>query len=915
MTFIVNPLNENSIERDKKQSTKNLFSDKVDFAFDLAKVAWWEMELPSGKVTFNRNKTDFLGFEHKDFKHFNDFTGLIHPEDLDRVMQSMHNLISGKTEHYKVEYRIRDANTNYKWFFDIGSVIEKDPELNNIKVAGFALDISEKKDILSEIDNHKIRINALMEALPDWVFVSTKEGVYTQFWAKELTDLLVQPSEFIGKHYSEILPKYLCDDVQLAIDKVFETGEMQTIEYSLNINGKIEHYESRLVRCGEEELLSVVRNITERKKIYEQLLKSKLDYEKLYNLASLMSNTITDMLWAKDLNKKYIFANSAICHNLLGEPNENEVLGKDDLFFAIRERESQPNNPFWHTFGELCKDSDEITIKENKPMTFLEHGYVQGKYIYLDVRKAPLYDKNGNLIGVVGSGRDITEQIKTNDTLKTLYRAFEQSQISILITDKNANIEYVNPAFCKISGYLSEEIIGKNPKILKSGHTPDEDYRQIWEKLNKGEDWSGIFLNKKKNGDLFWESATISPVKDDNGKTTHFVAVKEDITEKKKMESNLVAALKQAEDSNRLKSFFLANINHELRTPLNGILGFAKILTEQLKNEEHLSMSFDILESAKRLSTTLNLIIDIANIEAENTNIQFELLEITGILRECFDNYKGSALQKKLNYHLEIKQKPIYSYLDKNYFIQIISNLIDNAIKFTEKGEIEIECGLEKRNNMLYVKVKDTGIGIPKDKIELIWLAFRQVSEGLSRAYEGTGLGLTIVKKAVELMRGKVIVASELNEGSEFSVYFPVSDTNKSESMQPAGKQIKTGERLLQILYVEDDEINQSVVRMFLKNKYIVETSADALTALEMTKNKKYDIILMDINLGPGMNGAELTRIIKQNPIYKDTPIVAVTAYTQESEKRSFFEKGCTHYLPKPFLKNDLVFLLENLNN
>ncbi len=900
--------NRNSIH----ESQVNL--EKIDLALELANMAWWKMELPSGNVTFNRRKTDILGFNAKDFNHYSDFMKLVHPDDNNYVMESMRQLITGNSEFYKVEYRIRDINSNYHRFFDVGNIIEKDSDSQNLTIAGFVLDLTEKANVLKELKNHKSRINAFMEALPDWVFVSNKDGFYTQFWANETTDLIAQPSYFIGKHFSEILPKELCIDIQKCLDKVIETGRMQTLEYSLVVNGKNEFYESRFVNCGENEFLSVVRNITDRKNTFNELLKSKIEYEELYNLTKLMSNTITDMLWAKDLNKQYIFVNKAICENLLNAIDESEPIGKNDLFFAKRERESHPQNPTWHTFGELCIDSDQVTLKENRPMTFLEHGYIKGRYTYLDVRKAPLYDKNGTLIGVVGSGRDITEQIKTNDQLRTLYRAFEQSQISIEITDKNANIEYVNPAFCKISGYNFDEIIGKNPRFLKSGHTSPDEYKQIWNKLTAGEDWSGVFVNKKKNGELFWESATISPVKDDTGNITHFVAVKENITEKKRLESELMSAFRQAEESNKLKSFFLANINHELRTPLNGILGFAKILSEQLKNEDYLTMSLNILESAKRLSTTLNLIIDIANIEAENTNMQFELLEITGIVRECFDTYKNAATQKKLDYKLEIKHRPIYSLIDKNYFIQILNNLIDNAIKFTIKGEIIVELNINKHDKKLVLKVKDTGIGISEEKIDIIWLAFRQVSEGLSRAYEGTGLGLTIVKKAVELMRGSINVISNVNEGSTFTVQFPIIETPNFATAKTSGKNLKIGERLLKILYVEDDEINQSVVKMFLKNKFMIETSADALTALEMTKTKKYDIILMDINLGPGMNGAELTRIIKENPIYKNTPVVAVTAYTQESEKRSFFEKGCTHYLPKPFLKNDLISLLENLD-
>jgi PAS domain S-box-containing protein len=881
---------------------------------DLKEVAWWLMELPSGKVIFNKKKTDVLGYDASNFTHYKHFCNLIHPDDYDNVMLSMKNLIEGNSDVYKAQYRIKDANNNYKHFFDLGTVIEKDLNNNLIKIIGFAIDIDDKLELLADIENKNNRLAALLNALPDLVLVSTNDGIYTDYYAKDETKLLVPPQLFLGKHYSDILPKEISDKIRLCLNKLNETGQVQTLEYSLLINGEEQFFESRLVKCGNDEILSISRDITDRRKIYDELVKSKTKYEELYNFMHLMSNNITDMLWAKDLDKNYIFVNRSICENLLNAKDENEPIGKNDLFFAKREQDSHPDNPNWHTFGKLCTDSDEVTIKENKPMNFLEHGFIKGKYTYLDVHKAPLYDKNGTVIGVVGTARNITKQIKTNERLKILYRAFEQSQVSIVITDKDALIQYVNPAFVKITGYSLEEVLGKTPNILKSGFTKAEEYKEIWNKLTKGEDWSGIFLDKKKNGELIWVSANISPIKDDEGNITHFVAVQDDITEKVKLETELKSALKKSEEANRLKTNFLANINHELRTPLNGILGFAKILTEQLQNEEHLMMSSNILESAKRLSTTLNLIIDLANIEADNTKLNFEILEITDLVKSCFENYKNLALQKKLKYELNCIHRPIFSNLDKNYFIEIVNNLIDNAIKYTNEGSITIDININKQFNYFEIKISDTGIGIPKEKINIIWEAFRQISEGLNRNFEGTGLGLTIVKKATELMKGDVKVESEENKGSTFIVHLPLVNTEiiEKHKVKPALTTVRKDK--LSILYVEDDEINQNVVKMFLKNNYIIDTCFDTQTALKMVKLTKYDIILMDINLGPGINGAELTQIIKKDPIYSNTPVIAVTAYTQEAERQEFFAKGCTHYLAKPFLKNDLISLLEKIS-
>lgn len=892
--------------------TNNNIYGANNLSESLVTFAWWIIELPSGNVTFSKNKTDLLGFNSDDFKHYQDFMKLVHPDDYDKTMQAMKDLIEGRTNIYRAEYRIRDINNNYHTFFDFGNILEKDSKTNYTKIIGYALEITQYKTLLDKIFEQDNRFNAILKALPDWIFITNREGVYKQFWSINYKYLLMEPKDFLNKHYSEVLPKYIAEKFDLCYQNLIKTRELQTTEYEIDFNGDIQYFEARFVLCGSDEILMIVRNITEKQNIYNKLFNSEKNYKELYNLFRLLSNTTTDMIWAKDLNGNYLFVNKSICDNLLSATDIEEPIGKNDIFFAKREKNKFPDNPNWHTFGQICVNSDEVTLKANKPMNFIEHGYIKGVYTYLDVHKAPLYNENGTLIGVVGTARDITEQIKINERLNTLYQAFEHSQASIAITDSQGNIEYVNPAFCIKTGYLESEVIGKNMRILKSGHTSTEEYNLMYKKLNSGEKYSGLFLNKKKNGELFWENENIAPVKDKNGKITNFVTVKEDVTEKKQLELELINSLEKANESAKLKEYFLANINHELRTPLNSILGFAKILTEQLINEDHLLMAINILESAKSLSSSLNLIIDLANLEANKTSKQLVQAELSDLLKECYDDYKTAALIKKLDYKIIVNYKPIYASIDKNYFTTAVRNIIENAIKFTNEGEIIIQLDLNKDTKSVIITVKDTGIGIPKDKFDIIFEPFRQVSEGTTRLYEGTGLGLSLAKKAIEYLNGFITVNSELNKGSVFTIILPVADY-KIPQIEKTEYDINKTKKIKKLLYVEDDEININVVKMFLKDNYFLDSASDPITALEKIKNNSYDIILMDINLGPGISGADLAYTIKQFEKYKNTPIVAVTAYTSESQKQSFFEKGCTHYLAKPFMKNDLIKLLDNL--
>jgi len=330
-----------------------------------------------------------------------------------------------------------------------------------------------------------------------------------------------------------------------------------------------------------------------------------------------------------------------------------------------------------------------------------------------------------------------------------------------------------------------------------------------------------------------------------------------------------------------------------------------------------------ILNSGKRLSETLNLLLDLANVEAEKIEISCKQIEVIRIIKNTIKLFTEDAFNKNLDFNIIVNEDKIYANLDEQFFKRIIHNLLDNAIKYTDKGSVTVTIGIEQKdeNNQFYVKIEDTGIGIPKDKIGIIWDAFRQVSEGLNRGYEGTGLGLTISQKIAKFMHGTIEVESEFGKGSVFTVKFPTIVESKTE--EPiVDEDVKTIEhikvdeviKMPRVLYVEDDIINQNLVKLFMKNKYAIDTADDAISALQLVEQKKYDIILMDINLGRGMNGVQVTKEIRKNQNYNKTPIVAVTAYTMETDKSEFFNAGCSHYLSKPFLRNDLLTMLEEIS-
>ena len=519
---------------------------------------------------------------------------------------------------------------------------------------------------------------------------------------------------------------------------------------------------------------------------------------------------------------------------------------------------------------------------------------------------------------------DVTDKIEAEKQIKLLSRSIEQAPISIFITDSTGNIKYVNSRFTEITDFTLEEMIGKNPRILKSGVQTKEFYKNLWDAILSGNNWEGELRNKKKNGELYWVSSKISPVVNNKGEIAYFVAAEEDITTKKQMIEDLIAAKEKAEEMNRVKSHFFANMSHELRTPFVGLVGYANLLLEELTDPELRSMAEGILFSSKRLTETLSKILVLAKTEFSEPEEHFEQVNVVDIINEVYKLFALSAAKKNISLKKNINFESFFMLTNQNLLSGILINLVNNALKFTFNGEIEISAELKTNNNteLLALKVSDTGIGIQKDRQKMIWEEFRKVSEGISREFEGTGLGLAIVKKYVQHLGGKIRLESQLGMGATFTMEFPVNGNVSSaaicdevvpEIIRPKLEVLENKLINKKILYVEDDAITRIALRKILLKSCEIELAANAEKALLKVKEKQYDLILMDINLGRGMNGMELSEVIRNLTGYDKIPIIALTAYSSDEDKKEILSGGINYYLLKPFLIQDLLNLLNKI--
>jgi CheY-like chemotaxis protein len=384
------------------------------------------------------------------------------------------------------------------------------------------------------------------------------------------------------------------------------------------------------------------------------------------------------------------------------------------------------------------------------------------------------------------------------------------------------------------------------------------------------------------------------------------------------MIEELIRAKENAEEMNRIKSSFFANMSHELRTPMMGILGFSEILMHELKDSpDYLKMISSINASGQRLLETLNLILNLSKLEASKMEVSLKTQNIIPVLKECFGFFESAAAKKTIEYKFVCQYEEILCNIDPLLFTSVFNNLLNNAIKFTDSGSVTLSVFTD--SNYVNISVIDTGVGISEAKQNLIWDEFRQASEGYNRVFEGTGLGLTIAKRYTDLMHGSIMVKSLLGKGTTFRVSFPI--VSKSEKIIDAVKNDRRNESekseetnsSARILYVEDDEISIKYVTTVTKSLYTIDSASDSDDALNKIKQHKYDAILMDINLRKGMDGIELTKVIRKMDGYQSTPIVAITAFAMGYEKEEFLSKGMTHYLSKPYVKDQLLSLLAGI--
>ena len=883
----------------------------------LAKIGGWEIDVESKELfwsdmTYQIHEVD-SSYKPTIESAINFYT----PEAIPVITEFVNRAINeGKS--FDVELQIITAKQNKTWVRAIGQAQRIQGRI--VKIMGVFQDISKQKLIEFELFQKRQNFSVLMDNLPgmvytclndsDWTMKFVSDGSFdlTEYLAEELIDnKIVTFNKIIYPEDQNMVN----DIIQQAIrDKTSYTIEYRIITKSGIIKQVWERGQE--IYSFDDDLILLegfIMDITERKQAELTLKNDKL-------LLRTVIENIPDSIYIKDLYGRKTLVNSAEMR-YAGVRTESEIIGKDD--FDIYPKELAENffadDKSVLLTGIPILNREEFLFDENQEKRWLL------------TSKIPMRDANHQIIGLLGIGRDITEIKHAEFKLIESKEKAEESEFFLKESQKVGLIGSYKTDF--ISGFWKSSetldlIFGINEKYDRSiigwlniVHPEEQDSLNdylineiIGKKTSFDKEYRIVRINDNQTRWVHGYGATTF---DNTGKIIQMIGTIQDITEQKINEFELIGAKEKAEESDRLKSAFLANMSHEIRTPMNGILGFADLLKEPRLTSEDQKEYIDLIEtSGKRMLNIINDIVDISKIESGQMKVNITQSNINDQIKYIYAFFKPEVEQKGLQifYKNSLLTSESLIKTDQEKVFAILTNLVKNAIKYSNSGDIDF--GYILKGKYLEFFVKDQGIGIPLSKQEIIFERFIQAETGDKRAFQGAGLGLAISKNYVEMLGGKIWVVSEPAKGSTFYFTLPYN-TPKNEKIiidiESKSEYTDNQHIKLKILIAEDDYSSELLISKLLKKidseLLIVRSGIEAVEAV--INDPKIDLILMDVQM-PEMSGYEATRRIRE--FNKEVIIIAQTAYGLLRDRELALEAGCNDYIAKPIHEDELISLI-----
>lgn len=646
-------------------------------------------------------------------------------------------------------------------------------------------------------------------------------------------------------------------------------------------------------------LTGTAQDITEQVKKDEVLKTTEQQYSKLVDNAQIG-------IYTSKLNGEILYANDAFCKML--EYDSFEELTLHNSFELYKSKESRDKLiDDIKRYSKIVNYELEIVAKSGKLLNIIISSYLTGDTI------------TGLVLNVSELKKAEMEIKLKNEEIENYFN----SAINLFcIADTNGFFRRLNKEWEKVLGYKIQELEGR--RFLDFVHPDDvqSTIEAFTDLINNKSVNDFVNRYKAKNGlyrTIEWRSIP-------SGRNIYASA--RDVTEQKIMQNELILSKELAEKSNKLKDAFIANISHEIRTPLNGILGMTKLIENSLskyigKDEKEYFIAIN--QASTRIVKTIDMILNYSRIQIGEFPVNNIKINLPYNIESIMKMYKTAADNKSIKLTFENKCGEVEVIGDLYCFTQSVSNLIDNAVKYTNSGSVKLIL-FKDSNKKIKLDIQDTGIGISEEYLSMIYEPYSQEEIGYSRGYEGIGLGLSLVKKYLFLIGAEISVKSEKEKGSTFTISFgkvspedlknspediivnKTSDNNV-RSLSGRGKTL-VNNKMPHILIVEDDAINQLYMRNILKYNYTIIVAFSADSALKKIQTNKFDLILMDISLKGEMNGLDLIKILKNTIEHKNIPVIAVTGFAFDEDRKNCFKAGCDDFLAKPFSENELLTIV-----
>ena len=732
----------------------------------------------------------------------------------------------------------------------------------------------------------------ILDSLPDMLTVFNQNEVGIEVVSNEETNHVgISNKDFKGMYMREMVPPEAYQNIHSNMRQAVSTGAVSTAHHELDFNGEHHHYENRIFPLDEEYVLIMCRDITERVTTQRQLevFKSVLD-------------KVSDSILAVSEDGTLVYANK----QFIEEYGVTQQMGTQkiyDLPVSMTTKEA------WERRLQEIRDNDGTFAYR---AAYMRKG--EDKERMHQVSTFLIRENNEELTWFFT--QDITDVIKKQDELRELNLLLDgilnNIPVYLFVKDPENDFRYLywNKAFADHSGIPASKAIGHTDYEVFPSHGDAEKFRKDDLELlqtHKRIDMQETYLSVTGKARIVQTLKALVPME---GRKPLQIGISWDITNLQNIEQELIKARIKAEQSDRLKSAFLANMSHEIRTPLNAIVGFSQLLPAAETAEEKKLYSGIINQNSDILLQLINDILDLSKIEAGTLEYIKRPMNLGEVCRTIYAVHK-ERVKEGVTLVFDNVDENLFIEGDQNRIMQVITNFLTNASKFTYAGEIRL--GFERTDKNIRVYVKDTGIGIEPEKVDHVFERFVK----LNSFAQGTGLGLSICQMIIEKIGGEIGVTSELGKGSTFYFTIPYEEAGelgeifKMSKTESKGNTVNRVQQIKKILVAEDVESNFILLKNLIGREYTLLWAKDGVEAIEMYKQYQPDLILMDIKM-PRMDGLEATHIIRSYS--KDIPIIALTAYAFETDKELALEMGCNDFVTKPVSKEALEKALEKFS-